>query len=225
MTLISTYSTFTHNIFFYNQSIVFTIFSLLIHEKIGLPMIGDFFYIFNHNVFFGFSMFTFSYISIYLVTAVTKLIYKISFYCQLIVINNLRNYVDCLLLLVDNKNYQRIYVSLTNLNLKNYFILSGFCLYIFYLLNLVTFILIPTLSNTYLMHSTTLFYLNYNFSNCLKLQIFVLFGLLTTIIIHASIGLYMLCFDYLKNSALILWTLILYVTILLLILYLLTINV
>jgi len=133
------------------------------------------------------------------------------FYFQQVIVNSIYIYIYCLRLLVENKKYNDITVTLTNLNLKNYFLISGLNLYLFIIIYYIIKIIKYTQNTAYsnignVTLLNKLHYFNDNLNTFLYLHNIILLNILIIIILHIILGLYMLFFDYIKKSSFILWT-------------------
>jgi hypothetical protein len=202
------------------------IFSILVNsftiKETFINIIVNLFYIHGNTSFFN--ILTFLYLCFYFYNNFYNNLILLIKVCasnaQLIALSSLDNCLGCLKLLIKHEKYVSIYATFTNLNLKNLFIMSATFIYIFYLLNFNEMIFLIwkhfacflTKSN-FTNNIYDLFYLKYEFVDYYNIQLVFLTFCLLTIILHSAIGLYMLFFDYFKQSSLFLWTLLIYLII------------
>lgn len=164
---------------------------------------------------------TFNYLFINLYLNLFKSIYKFIFNYKLIVLNTTYDYLNQL---INNDRYKLIFGTLTNFNLKNYFIVSGLIIYILYFVNFLQFFYLMIIKQQFYNFFVNIIKTNicieiFNTHQNLAIfpNIISMFLILTfsTIILHAAIGLYMFFYDYFKTSNLILYTLCVYLLIIL----------
>ena len=138
-------------------------------------------------------------------------------YFQQIILDSICMCIYCLRLFVESKKYNLIVVTLTNLNLKNYFLLSGLGLYIFssiyYIIKILKYAKYLTYFNIgKILFINQIFYFNDNSNTFSYLHNILLLNIILIISLHIVLGIYMFFFDYIKKSSFLLWTLLLMAT-------------